>query len=139
MQYGDAAAGVSTAYAGFWPRFIALLIDGIILSVVGSIIGAIFGESPGQGGVGTGVSLILGIAYYAYTFSQWGQSIGAKALGLKVIDANGNNPSVGQAIIRTLMSYVSAAVFLIGYLWAIWDARKQTWHDKVAGTFVVKA
>jgi uncharacterized RDD family membrane protein YckC len=56
-----------------------------------------------------------------------------------VVDADGNRPSVGAALIRTLVAYLSGAVLLLGYLWALWDPRKQTWHDKVAGTFAVKA
>jgi uncharacterized RDD family membrane protein YckC len=140
MQYGEAAAtGVGVTYAGFWPRFVALLIDGIILGIIGGVISAIFGESPGEAGAGTGVGLIINIVYFTVTLSQWGQTLGGKALGIKVVDANGQMPSVGAAVIRSLMAYVSAAVILIGYLWMLWDPRKQTWHDKVAGTFVVKA
>jgi len=125
--------------AGFWPRFVALIIDGLVLGVVGGLIGAIFGERPGQGGVGSGVAALLGLVYFGYTLSQWGQTLGGKAMGVAVVDASGNRPSVGAAVIRTLVSYVSGAVLLLGYLWALWDPRKQTWHDKVAGTFAIKA
>ncbi len=142
MHYGDAVAGqvgVGVTAAGVWPRFGALIIDSIILAIVGGVVGALLGETPGQGGVGSGVAALLGLVYFSYTLSQWGQTLGGKALGVAVVDADGNRPSVGAALLRTLVSYVSGAVLLLGYLWALWDPRKQTWHDKVAGTVVVKA
>lgn len=142
MQYSDAMAGqvgAGVTAAGVWPRFVALIIDGIVLGVVGGLVGAIFGETPGQGGVGAGVAALVGLVYFSYTLSRWGQTLGGKAMGVTVVDASGNRPGVGTALIRTLVAYVSGAVFSLGYLWALWDPRKQTWHDKVAGTFAVKA
>ena len=47
--------------------------------------------------------------------------------------------SVGTAFVRSLMKLISGAVLLIGYLWMLWDPEKQTWHDKVAGTYVVNS
>jgi uncharacterized RDD family membrane protein YckC len=132
-------SAVAMDIAGVGPRFVALLIDGVILGVIGSVIGAIFGDRPGEVGVGSGISVIIQAAYMIILLSQWGTTLGGRVLGLKVVDSGGNMPSVGTAAIRWLMSIVSGAVILIGYLWAFWDSNKQTWHDKVAGTFVVKA
>ncbi len=141
MQYSDALAGqvgTGVTAAGVWPRLGALIIDSIILAVVGGVVGALVGETPGQGGVGSAVAAVLGLVYFSYTLSQWGQTLGGKAMGVAVVDADGDRPGVGAAVLRTLVSYVSGAVLLLGYLWALWDPRKQTWHDKVARTVVVK-
>jgi uncharacterized RDD family membrane protein YckC len=130
--------GVALSYAGVGSRFVALLIDGILVSVVGGIIGAIFGQGPTEPGVGSLINLIIGVAYYVYFIGSSGLTLGGRLLGCKVVDANGQIPSYGTAAIRYVMSIVSGAVILIGYLWAFWDKNKQTWHDKVANTYVVK-
>jgi uncharacterized RDD family membrane protein YckC len=130
---------VAMDLAGVGSRFVALLIDGVILSVIGGVIGALFGDRPGEIGAGTGISVIIQAAYMIALLSQWGTTLGGRVMGLKVVDSGGNMPSVGTAAIRWLMSIVSSAVILLGYIWAFWDGNKQTWHDKVAGTFVVKA
>jgi len=136
MAISDAAVG---NLAGVGGRFVALLIDGIILGVIGGVIGAIFGQSPGEAGAGSGITLIIHAIYFIALVSQWGTTLGGRVMGLKIVDANGNMPSVGTAAIRWLMSLVSSAVIALGYLWALWDRNKQTWHDKVANTLVVKA
>ena len=61
-----------------------------------------------------------------------------RVLGIRAIDAvTGARIDYGKAFIRYLVSLVSALAFLLGYFWMLWDREKQTWHDKVAGTFVV--
>jgi uncharacterized RDD family membrane protein YckC len=132
-------SAVAMDLAGVGSRFVALLIDGVILSVIGGVIGALFGDRPGEIGTGTGISVIIQAAYMIILLSQWGTTLGGRVMGLKVVDSGGNMPSLGTAAIRWLMSIVSSAVILLGYIWAFWDGNKQTWHDKVAGTFVVKA
>lgn len=117
----------------------ALLIDIIILGVVQSAAAAIFGAGPTEmGPTNSIVGLVVSAAYYIIAIGQWGTTIGGRVMSLKVVDANGNTPSWGTAAIRWVISLVSAIAILIGYLWAFWDSNRQTWHDKVAGTFVVK-
>jgi uncharacterized RDD family membrane protein YckC len=59
-------------------------------------------------------------------------------MNIRVIDANtGGSIGYGRAAIRWLMKIVSGLACLIGYLWMLWDKEKQTWHDKVAGSYVV--
>ena len=65
-------------------------------------------------------------------------TLGKKALGLKVTSLTGDRISFGQATGRFFGKYVSAIILFIGYLMMIWDDRKQTLHDKMAGTLVVK-
>lgn len=64
---------------------------------------------------------------------------GKRLLKLKVLDeATGNQLTLGQAILRYIGYIPSAIVFGLGYLWVIWDGKKQGWHDKIAKTVVVK-
>lgn len=133
---GDVAG---LTYAGVGSRFIALLIDGVILGVIGSVVGLIVdGNAAATSGTSSLLSIIIGAAYFIGLIGSSGMTLGGRVLGVKVVDANGQQPSYGTAAIRWIGSYVSAIILLIGYLMAFWDGRKQTLHDKMAGTFVVK-
>ncbi len=59
-------------------------------------------------------------------------------MGIKVVSVDGGPVSVGKAFVRWIGYFVSAIVFCLGFLWIIWDKEKQGWHDKIAGTYVVK-
>ena len=65
-------------------------------------------------------------------------TLGKRAMGIKVTDVNGNRISFGQATGRHFGKWISSIILLIGYLMMLWDERKQTLHDKMAGTLVVK-
>ena len=59
-------------------------------------------------------------------------------MSIRAIDARtSGRVEPGQALVRWLMSIVSSFAFLLGYFWMLWDPEKQTWQDKVAGTYVV--
>ncbi len=132
--------GLATDYAGVGRRFVALLIDGIILGVIGGIIGAIIGEGPTEGSAtGSLVNLVISGAYYIGLVSQWGTTLGGRVMRLKVVDAQGEPLSVGSAAIRWVGSIVSAVIIFVGYLMAFWDKRKQTLHDKMVSSYVIKA
>ena len=61
------------------------------------------------------------------------------AISAKIVDAKtGNPPTFGQSVIRYLGYYVSTIAFGLGLIWVAFDARKQGWHDKMAGTVVVR-
>jgi uncharacterized RDD family membrane protein YckC len=132
-------------YANFWRRLLAVILDGIIVSIPANIFGAAIGTGlvvTGGGGVhyrGSGFQTILFIVYEALLIALWnGQTIGKKAMGIRVVSAGGAPVSVGMAFVRSLMKIVSGVVFCLGYLWMLWDPNKQTWHDKVAQTYVVR-
>jgi uncharacterized RDD family membrane protein YckC len=62
------------------------------------------------------------------------------ALGIRVVGPDGESPGLWRAVLRQVMAIVlSDTVVGLGYLWMLWDSRQQTWHDKIAGTFVVRA
>lgn len=135
------AASLSSApKAGFWIRFLAILIDGIILYIINFLISKILnGSTTTQGGIQT----LLGLIYYVYLWSSagpWpGQTVGSKLLNIRVIRTDGADLSIVQAFIRYIGLVISILAIFIGVIWAAFDPNKQGWHDKIAGTYVVKA
>jgi len=129
-----ATGGASGPRAGFWRRFAGLIIDGIILGIVDGILRAILGY-----GAGVSLGFVIAAVYFTVLIgSARGQTVGQMALGIRVIDFNTGGPiGYGRAFIRWIVSYISAAVFLLGYLWMLWDKEKQCWHDKAANDVVV--
>ena len=121
--------------AGTGGRFVALFIDWLVLGIVSLIIGAV-----SEGGLETSgtFQFLLTIVYTWYFLTRKeGQTPGKKLMKVRVVKLDGSPLSDGDAILRTLVSMVSGAVILLGYLWAFADSRNQTWHDKVVGTLVV--
>lgn len=120
--------------ASFGVRFVALLIDVVLLGIVGAIATAIFRPV-----VASVVQIILGLAYYSYLEgSPSGQTVGKKAMNIRVVDFNTGGPiGTTRALIRYLGRFISGIACLLGYFWMLWDSEKQTWHDKIATTVVV--
>lgn len=134
-QTTDLFLEMPVVYAGFWERFGAALLDALILVLPQVLIAYTL-----PFGVSNLVILILGWLYFALMESGEGQAtIGKKALGLKVTSANGERLSFGQATGRHFGKILSSIILFIGYLMMIWDDKKQTLHDKLASTLVVKA
>jgi uncharacterized RDD family membrane protein YckC len=144
-------------YAGFWTRFLAALIDGIILAIVSIIItfiiglilggagGAVGGSDGASAGIGIAslitnvLSIVVGWLYYALQESSDKQAtIGKQALGLTVTDLNGGQISFGKATIRHFGKWLSSLILLIGYIMAAFTEKKQALHDIIAGTLVLK-
>jgi uncharacterized RDD family membrane protein YckC len=120
--------------SGFWRRFAAAFLDGLVLAVPGIVFVLIFNDA-----IANLLSLIVGIGYFTYfEGGPTGQTVGKKALGIRVIDFKAGGPiGYGRGLLRYVARYLSALVFFLGYFWMIWDAEKQTWQDKIAGTVVV--
>jgi uncharacterized RDD family membrane protein YckC len=128
------AVALTSARAGFWRRFAAAFIDGILLGIVSFILKAILGTT------GSGLTLLIGIGYYTYFHGSTGQTPGDAALSIRIVDKDGaGSIGYGRAFVRWLVSIVSGIVLLLGYLWMLWDGEKQTWHDKAANSVVVPA
>jgi len=133
---GGVPAGPSGPRADFWYRLGGFLIDGVILYVIGLVIGVIFrGNLVSQ----ILISLAAGIAYSVYFIgSGSGQTPGMRLLNIRAVDAvTGGRVDYGRAFIRYLVGIVSQLPCYLGYFWMLWDPERQTWHDKVAKTFVV--
>ena len=124
---------LTTARAGFWRRFAAALIDGILLGIVSGILRAILGT-----GGGYALGTLITIGYFVYFHGTTGQTPGNAALSIRVVGKDdGATIGYGRAFVRWLVSLVSGFVILIGYLWMLWDSEKQCWHDKAANDVVV--
>jgi uncharacterized RDD family membrane protein YckC len=136
-----------TVFAGFWVRFAAVVLDGLVLGVLGAVIGFVLGFAAGLLGLGVrGTSALGGVAgaaigwlYFAITeSSQHRASPGKRALRLQVLTADGEQRvSFLRATGRWAARYLSLLLLLIGYLMQPFTARKQALHDLLAGTVVV--
>ena len=134
-------------YAGFWIRVGASLIDTVLLVMVtGPILTMIYGdaywlsENRVQGFWDILFSYILPavavIMFWVYKSATPGKML----LHMKIVDARtGQKPSTGQLIGRYFAYYVSAIPLCLGFIWVGIDRRKQGWHDKLAGTVVVRS
>ena len=145
-----------SAYAGFWRRFAAAMIDGILMSIVNQILYAVTGvnnrmqevllEDPSDysglisvAGPSWAMGFAIQLAYFVYFESSERQAtFGKQAMGLIVTDMNGNRIDMGKAVVRYLSKIVSAVVILIGYLMQPFTEKKQALHDIIAGTLVFK-
>jgi uncharacterized RDD family membrane protein YckC len=86
------------------------------------------------------LGIVAAILYYGLTEGRTGQTVGKRALGVKVLDARTGTPiGVGRAIGRYFAKFLSAIPCGLGYLWMLWDPNQQTWHDKIVGSWVVAA
>jgi uncharacterized RDD family membrane protein YckC len=128
-DYGDA----SGPRAGFWQRFAAAFIDGVILGIINVIL------SIALKGAGSVLALVVTIVYFTYfEGSRRGQTPGKSALGIRVISFDGSGSiGYGRAFIRWIGRYVSAIPIFLGYFWMLWDRENQCWHDKFASDVVV--
>lgn len=123
-------------YASFWQRFFAAFIDGFILLIPNYIFQFMFGrETLGD----YTASILTGWLYYALMESgSWQATVGKRSLRIKVVDMDGHRITFGQASGRHFGKFISAIILLIGYLMMLWDEKRQTLHDKMAGTLVVQ-
>ena len=123
-------------YAGVGVRFLAILIDSIIVGVVGGLIGFIFRNSPGLGG---GVIGLLAIVYYIVMEATQGATLGKMALGLRVVKVDGSPISWSESVVRNLLRIIdSLFVYLVGAILVWTSPRKQRLGDRVAHTVVIR-
>lgn len=136
-------------YAGFWIRFLALILDSLILMVISLFIGFLIGmvfflsPSPNPGvaaeGAGNIVGILIGWLYYAWLESSKHQATPGKlALGLKVTDEEGNRISFARATGRHFAKILSILTLFIGYIMVAFTKRKQGLHDILASCLVVR-
>jgi len=125
-------------YAGVGERFLAVLIDGFILAIPNYLIGTGLSQDP-ESVAPNFLGALLGWLYFALQESSAAQAtLGKRAMGIKVINQEGQRISFGQATGRYFGKIISTLILFIGYLMAFWDQKRQTLHDKMANTYVVK-
>ena len=131
--------------AGFFRRLTAFAIDWLFLSIISDILAYVyrFGSGTKAGALhmdaAMGFSVVLFILYFTLFTGDGGQTLGKMVLGIKVRNVDGSSVSYRCALLRTL-GYIVSVFFgtFLGFLWALWDKKNQTWHDKIAGTRVIK-
>lgn len=149
LGYGVANYGVpeGVAYAGFWLRVVAWIIDAIIGAVAAAIVSGVLGAMVSVVGLGRSdwkllsnlVSIAIGWLYMALMeSSEWQASLGKMALGLRVTDLEGRRISFARATGRHFAKFVSALILWIGFIMVAFTQRKQGLHDIMAGTLVVR-
>ena len=134
-------------YVGFWARFGAAIIDSILMAIILVPVGRVFGigtdfesafriDSPANILVNGILPAIAVILFWVYRQATPGKML----IGAKIVDAKTlGKPSTGQMIGRYFSYYISTIVLLLGFVWVGIDARKQGWHDKLAGTLVIRS
>jgi serine/threonine-protein kinase len=134
-------------YASFGRRLAAALIDGVILMILGFVIGGLWAALFGSGEGATLWSSLAGVAlyfgYFTHFYARSGQTPGKKAVGIQVIATDGSLLTGGKAFVRTLVYFLDSLMMYIligfaGFLWMLWDKDRQTWHDKAAGSYVIR-
>lgn len=123
-------------YVGVGMRFLALLIDGIIVGAVSGLLAAVLRDSPGLYG---GLIGVLAVAYYIVMEATQGATVGKMALGLRVVKMDGSPISWSESVIRNLLRIIDG---LFGYLVGailIWTSPlKQRLGDRLANTVVIR-
>lgn len=140
-------------YAGFWRRLLAHLID-LLLSLVLFAIPVAYllvgypllpispSDTPSSPYGTSGVDLLTQLLFIVLVIFFWVRfrgTPGKRLLRCEVVDAeSGDNLTIGQATIRYFSYIVSLLPLGLGFLWVVWDPRKQGFHDKIANTLVVQ-
>ena len=133
-------------YVGFWPRVGASLVDTILLGIIiYPVLTAFYGESywTSEEFVKGPLDFLLSWVFPAIAVIMFWvakqATPGKMAVAAKIVDAKtGNAASTGQLIGRYLAYYLSMIPLFLGFIWVAFDERKQGWHDKLAGTVVVR-
>jgi uncharacterized RDD family membrane protein YckC len=142
--------------ASWGRRLVAIILDGLLLLIPAGVgIGLVFlgdgGDDNAANGalaVAGGVLVILSITvlqgvYYTVMIARSGQTYGKRALGIKVIDEEGGGSigygrAFGRWFVPFVLGWLCGFLNILDGLWPLWDARNQTWHDKIANTVVVR-
>lgn len=137
-------------YAGFWVRLFAFLLDNVFVSLATISLGiTLYTINPnwGFGNLISIVSLIVGAVYLFVFWIKDGATPGKRLFGLKIIETRllenySNIPQNGLSPLTAIARYfgylVSTVVFFLGFLWIAFDKNKRSWHDKIAGTAVIR-
>ena len=142
MSFGAQQTGGGAELAGFWIRLLAQMLDLFWLLPLSVLLGLV-ADFVNGGDMSLGGELMANLIGALLVLLFWAERQGTPGklvLGLRVVDAEtGGVPAIGRLVLRYVGYLVSALPLGLGYLWVLWDGRKQGWHDKMAGTLVVRA
>lgn len=114
--------------AGFGHRLGALALDVLLLGIIGAMLN-----------VEDGWMFLLIVVYHVGFWAWKGTTIGGIVSRVRVVRPDGAPVGFTEALVRGLSAIFSVAVAGLGWFWMLWDPERQTWHDKIAGTIVVRA
>ena len=144
--YPSPTGSPASAYAHWGRRVGSFLIDSLVpgaaFGVIAGILVAIGDENLIIIGLGIAYLVLIGFALWnnGYRQGTTGQSIGKQVLGTKLVRARDGQPvGFGMAVGRQFLHILDGMPLYIGYLWPLWDERRQTFADKVVDTVVVEA
>jgi len=149
--HADDRATKTITVIGFGRRLAAILLDALLLGVLSMFVAFLIGMAgvfvdmytPNRplplSSLIVICTLVFSVAYYVVAWSRTGQTVGKTMLGIKIVGADGKPLSGGKAFLRYIGYLVSGIVFALGFIWVLFDRKRQGWHDKMAGTYVVDA
>jgi uncharacterized RDD family membrane protein YckC len=120
-------AAIALPRAGFWIRMLALLLDTILVGVVMHLISA-----------SSDMFLIVLAAYGVVMWRLRGSTVGGIVFNLAVVKHDGREMDWGTAVVRGLSAFLSLFALGLGFIWIAIDSENRSWHDKIAGTVVVR-
>lgn len=147
MDSEQMARSAVIEYVGFWPRVGATLIDTVVVALVTIpplylLYGPVYFTQTAHSMTGVGDLLFFYVfpAIAVVLFWRFKSATPGKMLvHAKIVDAKGfGPPTTGQLVGRYLGYFVSTIPFFLGLVWVAFDRRKQGWHDKLAGTVVIR-
>ena len=131
--------------AGFIRRLAALAVDWLFISIIADILRLAYTLSfrgvydTGSYDIAAILSMLLFVLYFTLLTGDGGQTLGKMVLSIRVERTDGLDMDYRRAFLRTLGYFISFFFMtFLGFLWALWDRNNQTWHDKIAGTEVIK-
>lgn len=129
-EQGSISVDLTTAeYMGFWIRLAAWIIDSLILFVA-QIIVPLLGPAF--------LSFIIGPIYGVLFIGLKGQTPGKMAMGIQVVNRQGEVPGIRAALREIIGKLLSGVFIFLGFFWIAWDPHKRGWHDHIGGTYVVR-
>ena len=139
-------SGFKIMYATFWERAAAWLIDGMLIWIAFSLLGNMLGQGSQNvfWGIryslfGSSFQIVILWLYFALQESAAMQAtFGKRVLGIKVTDMQGRRISFLKATGRHFGKFISWIILLIGFFMMLWNDKRQTLHDRLAGTLVIK-
>ncbi len=148
LREGATMAG-EMRYAGFWIRFAAYFLDGIILGIFNMVLGFVIGLGAATSGDPSGVSIalqvilnligiVIGVSYFTYFNGRFGATPGKMACGLRIVTAEGQPITYLRAFARYWAVLLSAFTLLIGFIIAAFDEQKRALHDHICSTRVIR-
>lgn len=142
--------------AGFWIRAVAYIMDSVLVGIATRLLQAAYFRGAQQDPFAESYSrllefdwtplvpllileILMNFLYFTFFIGRYGQTPGKMVCGLRVVTVDGGEVSYVQAAIRTAGYYLNRLTLGLGFLWVAIDPRKQGFHDKIAGTLVLRA